>query len=470
MKIYFMGIGGTAMGNAAILMKNLGHDCTGSDTGIYPPMSYALESEKIRYRIGFDVENLVVEEPDLVVVGNVVSRGNQEMEWLLCSRAFPYVSLPELLGKEILENRNSVVICGTHGKTTTTTISAYLAKNNGFDPGYLIGGVPRDLPKGSCLGDSKAPFFIEGDEYDSAFFDKRSKFILYHPNILVINNIEFDHADIFRDLEDVLRTFRHLLKILPGTGTVIVNADDENVMSLFPIDWAPVITVGCSPHCDVQIASFVENETESSFELFYDGKLWQSVNWKLHGLFNARNAAMASVATAIAYYDKDLFSLNLSSLSNFIGVKRRQEVLINCEELVCVEDFGHHPTAIEGTIHSLKSRFKDSELIVCFEPRSNTSVKNIFQSEFRRAFLSADKVLIGTLHRGSFVKLEHRLDLDFLCAELCASKVSANFFNSNELLLEHLIAHKSPQRKIVCFFSNGSFDGIVEKYCKSIQL
>ena len=234
MRIYFMGICGTAMGNAALLVKEQGHEVLGCDAAVYPPMSDVLADAGIEVLDGFDAARLAGLEPDQVVVGNAMSRGNPEVEWLLDQSEITFISLPELFHDTVLPKRCPVVITGTHGKTTTSTITAYLLERSGAKPGWLIGGVPHDLPGGAKLGEGKA-FVIEGDEYDSAFFDKRSKFIHYRPQIAILNNLEFDHADIFRDLEDVQRSFRHFLRVIPASGYALVNGDDPNILSLIHI-------------------------------------------------------------------------------------------------------------------------------------------------------------------------------------------------------------------------------------------
>ena len=233
MKLYFMGVCGTAMGNAALLARAAGHEVEGSDTGVYPPMSTVLADAGVRVHEGYDPDRLASSAPDMVVIGNAMMRGNPEVEWLLDTRAFPaYVASSHAAHDQVLLcHRRNVVITGTHGKTTTTAMAAFLLRENGRDPGYLIGGVPQDPPTGSHLGSLKDPFVIEGDEYDSAFFDKRSKFIHYAPNVAVFNNLEFDHADIFRDLADVQRSFVHFSKLIPRSGFAVLNGDDSNLQS-----------------------------------------------------------------------------------------------------------------------------------------------------------------------------------------------------------------------------------------------
>jgi UDP-N-acetylmuramate: L-alanyl-gamma-D-glutamyl-meso-diaminopimelate ligase len=237
------------MGQAALLLRSAGHEVLGADAGVYPPMSTVLTEAGIELHEGYDPARLARLKPDLVVIGNAMSRGNPEVEWLLDTRAIPYKSLPEVLHDLVLIRRPNVVICGTHGKTTTTALTAFLLRENGRDPGFLIGGVPQDPPVGNHLGGDGEPFVIEGDEYDSAFFDKRSKFIHYAPHIAVLNNLEFDHADIFRDLEDYKRTFVHFARLVPRNGFIIMNGDDTNLRSLGPLPWTRVVRVGRATTC-----------------------------------------------------------------------------------------------------------------------------------------------------------------------------------------------------------------------------
>src|SRR5215207_3565996 len=269
MRIYFMGICGTAMGNAALLARAAGHEVLGADSGVYPPMSTVLATAGITLHEGYDPARLEKIAPDLVVIGNAMSRGNPEVEWLLDSRSIAFTSLPAMLHDFVLKPRRNIVICGTHGKTTTTALTAFLLREAGQDPGFLIGGVPLDPPTGSHLGNARDPFVIEGDEYDSAFFDKRSKFIHYAPHIAVLNNLEFDHADIFRDLADVQRTFTHLVRIVPRNGVVVLNGDDPNLRVLGAMPWTRVVRVGLDESNDVRIVGFSENPSGSEFRLLW---------------------------------------------------------------------------------------------------------------------------------------------------------------------------------------------------------
>lgn len=469
-RLYFMGVCGTAMGNAALLARAAGHQVVGADSGVYPPMSTVLAEAGITLHEGYDVARLEQIAPDLVVVGNAMSRGNPEVEWLLETRRFEFTSLPAMLHDLVLKRRRNLVICGTHGKTTTTSLTAFLLREAGRDPGFLIGGVPQDPPVGSHLGAAADPFVIEGDEYDSAFFDKRSKFIHYAPHIAVLNNLEFDHADIFRDLADVQRTFTHLVRIVPRNGFVVVNGDDTNLRALGAMAWTRVIRVGTGEGCDVRIVDFTENAGGASFRLLWRGAPWADVRWSLAGLFNARNAAMAATAAGLALDPANPTGLRLDSLARFRGVKRRQEMLLTGPQLTVIEDFGHHPTALAETLQSFRARFPGAVLTAVFEPRSNTARTKAMQAGFMRALAQADEVYLGPVSRPEKLAAEERFDTEAVAQHLETQGVEAHHAPSNVALFEKLVANTrpsaatQPKPRVVVFFSNGSFDGIIGKY------
>jgi UDP-N-acetylmuramate: L-alanyl-gamma-D-glutamyl-meso-diaminopimelate ligase len=468
MKIYFMGICGTAMGNAALLARAAGHEISGADTGVYPPMSTVLAEAGIVLHEGYDPVRLAKLAPDLVVIGNAMSRGNPEVEWLLDERAIAFTSLPALLHDTVLALRKNIVVCGTHGKTTTTSLTAFLLRENGRDPGFLIGGVPIDPPVGNHLGTTRDPFVIEGDEYDSAFFDKRSKFIHYAPHVAVLNNLEFDHADIFRDLADVQRTFSHLTRIVPRNGYVVMNGDDENLRALGPLGWTQVVRVGTGAENDVQIVDFSETPAGVSFRLLWNGVEWGGVNWALPGLYNVRNAAMAATAAALATCPQTPTTFALSPLAQFRGVKRRQEERVRKVGLTVIEDFGHHPTALAETLKSFRNRFPGHVLTAVFEPRSNTARTNTLQAGFMAALALADDVYLGAVNRADKLKADERFDSAAVIAHLESCKIRATSAPTNALLLDRLVAATLPalsaKPRLVVFFSNGSFDGIISSY------
>ncbi|MDQ8192861.1 Mur ligase family protein [Coraliomargarita sp. SDUM461004] len=469
MLIYFMGICGTAMGNAALLIKEQGHEVLGCDAGVYPPMCDVLADAGIDVLEGFDAARLASLKPDQVVVGNAMSRGNPEVEWLLDQSEVAYISLPALFHDTVLPRRKPVVITGTHGKTTTSTVTAYLLEQAGAQPGWLIGGVPNDLSGGAKLGKGRA-FVIEGDEYDSAFFDKRSKFIHYRPQVAVLNNLEFDHADIFRDLEDVQRTFRHLLRIIPSSGYALVNGDDRHIAELLPAPWTQVLRVGTSENNDLIIRAFKDAPTGAQFELVWRGKLWGQVRWPLHGLFNARNAAMGALAAALASGCSDPSEFTLAALEHFGGVRRRQDVLYTDANWTVLEDFAHHPTAVSGAIEALQAAYPDRTMTVCFEPRSNTAASSQFQVEFEAALAQADRVCLGAVHRAERMRPEQRLNTVAMAESLVARGVQAAAFVNNEKLFEHLQQQlKAQQGGVFVFLTNGSFDALPRRLAALLE-
>ncbi len=487
-----MGVCGTAMGNAALLARAAGHEVLGADANVYPPMSTVLAEAGVALHDGFDADRLASLAPDLVVIGNAMTRGNVEVEWLLDTRAINFTSLPALLADFVLKGRKNIVIAGTHGKTTTTAITAFLLRENGRDPGYLIGGVPQDPPTGSHLGALSDPFVVEGDEYDSAFFDKRSKFIHYAPHVAVLNNLEFDHADIFRDLADVQRTFRHLTRIVPRNGWVVLNGDDENLRALGDLTWTRVVRVGTGECNDLRIVDFSEAAAGVSFKLLWRGALWTEVQWTQTGLFNARNAAMAACAAGLTIEVERVdpnalsetptqssalgsmrstpgspLSLNLAPLAKFRGVKRRQEMLVNTATLKVVEDFGHHPTALAETLQSFRARFPGHVIHAAFEPRSNTSRTRVMQSAFMRALALADEVYLGAIARADKLKPEERFDVEALLQFLDSQGVHGYAAPTNLVLLDQILLNTqagSTKPQLVVFFTNGSFDGIIQKF------
>ncbi len=457
------------MGNAALLAKAQGHEVIGADSGVYPPMCDVLADAGIEVLEGYDAARLEVLKPDQVVIGNAMSRGNPEVEWLLNQSEISFVSLPALLHDTILAGRSPVVIAGTHGKTTTSTLTAYLLESAKAEPGWLIGGVPHDLPSGSEIGKGAA-FVIEGDEYDSAFFDKRSKFIHYRPQVAVINNLEMDHADIFRDLEDVQRSFRHFIRIIPGKGTLIVNGDDANIEAILPAPWTRVWRVGTGAQNDLVVRDFEDRPEGARFELYWQGKLWARVNWPLHGLFNARNAAMASLAAATSL-GLPPSEFNLDALAAFQGVRRRQDVLFQDGAWTVIEDFAHHPTAVAGAIEALRAAYPERRCTVCFEPRSNTATTSLFQREFEAALLHADRVLLGAVHRAEKVPVEERLNTAQIAHALQAEGMSCLAFDQNSELLEEAkrLADSEDEGGLFVFFTNGSFDGVPQSFAAHLR-
>ncbi len=471
MHIYFLGICGTGMGNAALMMRSRGHVVEGADEAVYPPMSDLLREAGVTVHDGFDAGRLAASPPDLAVVGNAMTRGNPEVEWLLAERRVPWDSLPGLLSRTVLENRRTLVFAGTHGKTTTSALAARLLQAAGREPGYFIGGVPRDLPGGAAWGGDGDPFVIEGDEYDSAFFDKRSKFIHYRPHILAVNNIEFDHGDIFRDLEDVHRSFSHLYKLVPANGWILSNADDPECPRAHAAPWTRVVTAGTAETADLRIVDFREDEAGASFRLVWKGSEWAEIRWEHGGLFNARNAAMAALAAGLALYPDNPARLSLEACGTFRGVKRRLEPLAAGGGIEVYEDFAHHPTAVRETLGSLRNRFPGAELWTALEPRSNTMRTRRVQESLAGALSGADRVLLGEVSRKHLLAPGERLDTHGLAETLRAAGTEADAFEKNTDIVDALLrpAPKPGRKRIVLFFTNGSFDGIPGRYAATVE-
>ncbi|MFW5882973.1 MAG: UDP-N-acetylmuramate--L-alanine ligase [Verrucomicrobiota bacterium] len=487
MRLYFLGICGTGMGNAALLMREMGHAVEGADERAFPPMSELLREQAITVHEGYSAERVAGLRPDLVVVGNAQTRGNPEVEWLLENPAQAYTSLPDLLGRELLGQRRSVVVTGTHGKTTTATLTAHLLREAACEPGYLIGGVPKGWGLGARLGASDAPFVIEGDEYDSAFFDKRSKFIHYRPNILILNNLEFDHGDIFRDLADIQRSFNHLLKLVPASGWVLVNGDDANLAALDPTPWTRRLRVGTGSDCDWQICDFQESPHGSRFRL-----VWRDpetarralgsaadpapleVTLPLSGMFNARNAAMATLAARLAAPSPS--AMLSQALAGFSGVRRRQEILHQDARCILIEDFGHHPTAIAQTLDSLRARYPQHRILAAFEPRSNTAVTNRFQAEFADALARAHGVLLAPIYRADKLPADQRLDREALLAHTARHGAqpplphqACRDFDALQATALETLQRATPDAPVLMVaFSNGAFGGILPKLCTAL--
>ena len=478
MRLYYMGICGTAMGNAALLARAAGHEVLGADQGVYPPMSDVLSAAGITVHAGYDPVRLQKLAPDLVVIGNAMSRGNPEVEWLLEAGALPFTSLPAFLHDYVLHGRRNLVVAGTHGKTTTTALAAFLLRAAGKDPGFLIGGVPLDPPTGHHLGAAADPFVIEGDEYDSAFFDKRSKFIHYAPSVAILNNLEFDHADIFRDLADVQRTFSHFVRIVPRGGWVVLNGDDENLRALGPMPWTQVLRMGTGEINEVRLVDFTESPQGVRFRLTWRGQAWTEVNWSLPGIYNARNAAMAATAVALLLAPAgsdaaQVPELRLDALARFRGVKRRQEVLLQTPGLTVVEDFGHHPTALAETLRSFRARFPGTRLTAVFEPRSNTARTRVLQPAFIEALALADDIYLGAVNRAEKLAEAERFDPAAVIGALTARGRKALTAPTNTQLLQELLRNSVTNPKdprVVVFFTNGSFDGIIAEFVAARRL
>ncbi len=447
-KVHFTGICGTAMGSLAAALRDRGVEVTGSDENVYPPMSVFLREKGIPVTAGFQASNLPA-DADFVVIGNAMKRGNPEVEAIL-NRKLLYYSLPEALKIFFLRGRHNMVVTGTHGKTTTTSLLAWIFESAGLAPSWLIGGIPNNLGQGCRLGDSKY-FILEGDEYDTAFFDKRSKFVHYLPELLVVNNIEFDHADIFRDLEDVMTSFRRLLQIVPGEGMVLLNADDPNCRALAETCPAPLLEVGFSPNAGNHIRDVRLGRESSSFTLF-----GEKFEIPMIGEFNVRNAAMA--VSAAHFYNVPAEAIR-HALKTFTGIRRRQEVRGEAGGVTVIDDFGHHPTAIAQTLAGLRVKYPVARLWAIFEPRSNTTRRAVFQDVLPRAFAGADGVILAKVARLEQLPEKDRLQPEKVVADLRKAGKAA-FYEPEVPAIVERVAGSAKPGDVVVVFSNGGFDNI----------
>ncbi|MCA1963013.1 MAG: UDP-N-acetylmuramate:L-alanyl-gamma-D-glutamyl-meso-diaminopimelate ligase [Prosthecobacter sp.] len=447
--LHFIGICGTAMGSTAVAMRQLGYSISGSDEKVYPPMSEVLREAGITVTEGYKAANLPA-KADLFVVGNAISRGNEELETML-ERRLPYTSMAEMLRREVIQGKRSFVISGTHGKTTTTTLLAWLFEQAGKNPGYMIGGVPENLPSGARFNHSEI-FVIEGDEYDTAYFDKRSKFLHYLPECAIVNNIEFDHADIFPTLDDIKLTFQRLLNTVPRNGLVLLNGDDANCLSLK--SYAPVKTIGLGAGCSERIVITEAGPESTSFTL--NGVAF---TLPMIGEFNVRNAAMCVAAARHGgLRDEEI----RAGLASFRGVRRRQTVRAEVNGITLIDDFGHHPTAIRETLRGFRQKYPGRRLWAVFEPRSNTSRRKVLQPQLIEALREADGSVIAAVANPEKVPAAERLDVNAVAAAVAAAGRPCYHEAGTEAIIARLKAECAPG-DVIIIFSNGGFDGIHEK-------
>jgi UDP-N-acetylmuramate: L-alanyl-gamma-D-glutamyl-meso-diaminopimelate ligase len=455
--IHFLGICGTAMGSAAAALRDRGYVVTGSDENVYPPMSTFLSGKGIQIREGFAPDNLPA-SADLIVIGNAMKRGNPEVEAVL-NRKLYYLSLPEILKQFFLRGRHNLVVTGTHGKTTTTSLLTWILECGGLEPGYLIGGLPKNFNQGCCLRDSKY-FVIEGDEYDTAFFDKRSKFVHYLPELVIVNNIEFDHADIYNNIEEIKLSFRRLLNIVPGNGMVLLNGDDSNSVEVGKTCPAPIVEVGFSPNAGNQIRNARYDANGSKFSIFDT-----EFSMQLAGEYNVRNAAMA--ISAAHFYGVPLPAIQ-KAVASFEGVRRRQEVRGQVHGITVIDDFGHHPTAIRHALAGLRHQYPQGRIWAIFEPRSNTTRRAVFQKQLPEAFEFADGVILAKVARLDQIPESERLHPEKVVEDIQNTGKPAFY----EPTVEDIIQRLKPLVKepdIIVIFSNGGFDNIHAKLLKELQ-
>ena len=446
--VHFTGIGGTGMAAAAAAMQERGFSVTGSDQNVYEPMASFLAAKKITVMNGYDEKNLS-HKPDLVVIGNAISRGNPEAEFIL-DHKLRYCSLPELLKEFFIRGKRSIVVSGTHGKTTTTSLLAWVFEHSGLNPSFFIGGIPNNFSQGARFTDSEW-FIIEGDEYDTAFFDKRSKFVHYQPEIAIVNNLEFDHADIFENLDAVKKTFSHFIRLVPRNGLLLGNGDDANLKELLNVTHCPVKKFGLGGDYAVYAFNIRYGPTATEFEI---------PSFKFHlnlvGELNVRNAlAVIACAKHCGLSNKQI----QSAFDTFKGIKRRMEVRGIAGGVTVLDDFGHHPTAIRETLSALRIKYPREKIWAVFEPRSNTTRRNIFQAELAESFADANVVIVSEVARLEQILPEERLNPEKLMADIKASGKDAAYLPDANAIVAHLARH-TQGGDIVCVFSNGGFGGI----------
>lgn len=456
MKIHILGICGTFMGGIAVLAKQAGHEVSGCDANVYPPMSTQLEEQGIRLSEGYFAGD-IPEDVDEVVIGNAMSRGNEAVEYVL-NKNIPYSSGPEWLAKHVLSQRWVLAVAGTHGKTTTSSMLAWILQYAGLSPGFLIGGIPANFGLSARIGD--APFFVvEADEYDTAFFDKRSKFVHYHPRTAVLNNLEFDHADIFENLDAIKKQFHHFVRTIPGDGLIVKNGEDKNIQSVLEMGcWSQTAAFHKShdpAHREDDWSIGKTSDDGKAFEVLLDGKAVATVNWSLHGVHNRMNALAAIAAAQHAGVPVEVSG---EALTEFEGIKRRLEVKGVVDNITVYDDFAHHPTAIEETLAAMKELQGDGRLFAVLEPRSNTMRMGVHKDSLAHSLQQADEIC-----------LYQPEGLDWNLSDVISqSKVRATVFSATDKIIEHLLSLASAGDHIL-IMSNGGFEGIHQRLLDALK-
>lgn len=453
MHLHILGICGTFMGGLAMLARELGHTVTGSDANVYPPMSTQLQAQGIVLMEGYEPAHLSP-EPDLVIVGNAMSRGNPAVEHVL-NRGIPYTSGPQWLSDNVLQSRWVLACAGTHGKTTTSSMLAWVLEDCGFQPGFLIGGVPADFGISARLGQTDF-FVIEADEYDSAFFDKRSKFVHYRPYTAILNNLEFDHADIFPDLAAIQRQFHHLIRTVPAIGRVVLPAGEAALDDVLAMGcWSEVERISANSAAPAQWQASVHSDDFSQFDVLYQGIKQGQVSWPHSGAHNVNNA-LAALAAAhhIGVQPVD----GIRALNQFQGVKRRMELLATVAGISVYDDFAHHPTAIATTLEGLRGRVSQGRIIALIEPRSNTMRMGVYKDRLAPATDRADEVI-----------WYQPPGLDWSLDEVIAgSKTPARLSGDLDVTIKELVASLTAGDHVV-IMSNGGFGGVHQRLLTALR-
>jgi UDP-N-acetylmuramate: L-alanyl-gamma-D-glutamyl-meso-diaminopimelate ligase len=467
MHYHLIGICGTAMASLAGMLQARGHLVTGSDANVYPPMSTMLQDLGILVYNGFDSKNLAL-APDCVIVGNAIPRGNPEVEETL-NRKLLYRSQAEVVKEEFIRGRHSVAIAGTHGKTTTTSIAAWVMDQGGLNPAFLIGGVAQNFGSGFRVTESDY-FVIEADEYDTAYFDKGPKFMHYLPELAIVNNIEFDHADIYRDLDAVKLAFRRFMNLVPANGRLIAGWDSPHVRAVVesfgPRLFTNVETFGTSEDAKWQVRNADFSGGLSKFEVFREGQAWGNFETPLLGEFNLLNCLAVIIAADAWGVSREQIK---DALATFKNVKRRAEVRGERKGIVVIDDFAHHPTAVRETLRALRSRYGDRRLVAIFEPRSWSSRLAVFQDDYANAFAAADYVVIASVFDSHKVTEKGRaLDTDELIAAISQHGKPAFALPDADRIVTHIVPELHTG-DVVAIMSNGGFGGIHDKILAALE-
>jgi len=460
-RIHLIGICGTAMATLAAMLKSKGHDVRGSDHNVYPPMSDFLRQQDITILEGYSPDHITA-DLDLVVVGNAISRRNTELEEVL-DRKIRYCSLPEAVRDHFLWAARSVVITGTHGKTTTTSLAGWLLAHGGADPSVLIGGIAENFEGSYRIGGGR-DFVIEGDEYDSAFFDKTAKFLKYLPDIAVVGNIEFDHADIYADLDEIRLAFRRFVNLIPRRGLLLLGADNADALALKDKALCRVETFGLSNDAEWQAHDITIASASTTFSVRRGGTPVGTFEVPLLGSYNVRNALAAIAVGAAVGLATDTMA---EGLRKFRGVRRRLQHRGTAAGVAVYDDFAHHPTAIGETLDGVRSAFPDRRIWAIFEPRSATACRRIFQSEFARALSKADRVVVPAVFRSTLPEAE-RLSPEALITDLQSNGVEARYIPQVDDIVT-TVAREARDGDLVIVMSNGGFEDIHRKLLAALE-
>jgi UDP-N-acetylmuramate: L-alanyl-gamma-D-glutamyl-meso-diaminopimelate ligase len=461
--IHLIGICGTAMASLAGMLKERGFRVTGSDAAAYPPMSDFLRDLGIPLAQPFDARNLQP-RPDLVVVGNAISRGNVELEYVLDQR-IPFCSLPQLLHDEFLRGKEVLVVAGTHGKTTTTSMLAWIFHSAGLQPSFLIGGIAENFGSSFHLGQGRH-FILEGDEYDTAFFDKGPKFLHYFPDSIILTSVEFDHADIYKDLDAVETAFKRLVNLIPRRGRIVAfdgavgeATESASLERCLAKAFCPVERYGGGARSQWRVTNLRLEPGRTAWSVLREGSMWADFDFQLAGEYNVWNATAAAALAAACDIPKDEIA---AALKTFKSVKRRLEVKAQVNGITVIDDFAHHPTAIAGTLKALRARYTGARLWAILEPRSNTLRRRVLQSDLAHSLALADEVVVAAVFRSEAVPENERLELPALAAEIQKNGRPARLLADADAIVE-TIAPEMRSGDVVAILSNGGFGGIYEK-------